>query len=126
MTYNYSYHAVPLIFLQVIFNAPRGALIRMRVDNNVNPRLVLDQMEKSGKYSPRLIAKLRRKQSCEANLWEGLPMIIAAIIAGNTAGLSAEYMNAVSASYFVLRTLYGEFARVDLMSWPSYSTKLPG
>jgi len=108
MTTNYSYYAVPLIFLQPLFSSLRGPLVRLGVDNNANPRIVLDQLEKSGKYSPNLIAKLRRRESSEKNLWEGMPMILAAIVAGNSAALSAEWMNAMSLGYFVARCFYSE------------------
>lgn len=108
MTTNYSYYAVPFILLQPLFSSLRGPLVRLGVDNNVNPRIVLDQLEKSGKYSPNLIAKLRRRESSEKNLWEGMPMILAAIVAGNTAGLSAQWMNLISIGYFVIRCAFSE------------------
>jgi uncharacterized MAPEG superfamily protein len=65
-------------------------------------------MEKSGKYSPRLIAKLRRRASCEQNVNDGMAMILAAIVAGNTVGLSAEWMNTISIGYFLARVAYSE------------------
>lgn len=105
-TTNYSYYAIPLIFAQPLYASLRGPFNRLKVDDNVNPRLVLDRLEKEGKHSPRLIASLRRRESCEKNLWEGLSMIFAAIVAGNTAGLSAKWMNGVSAAYFLFRCAY--------------------
>lgn len=82
--------------------------MRLKADNNINPRLALDALEKSGKYSPRLIAKLRRRESCEKNVWEGMALILAAIVAGNTAGLSDKWMNTISLGYFVIRIAYSE------------------
>lgn len=83
--------------------------MRLKLDDNINPRLTLDKIEKSGKYSPRLIAKLRRRESCEKNIWEGLPLIFGAIVAGNAAGLSDKWMNTISLGYFVVRIAYSEY-----------------
>lgn len=105
---NLSYYLLPLIWFQAPYASVRGPLIRLRLDDNTNPRLCLDRLEKSGKYSPRLIAKLRRRESCEKNVWEGMPMILAAIVAGNAVGLSERFMNTVSIGYFVLRCAYSE------------------
>ena len=80
ITTNYSYYAAPLFFLQTVYASLRGPLIKMKLDNNIAPRDVLNEMEKSGKYSPRLIAKLRRREGCEKNMWEGMPMILASTV----------------------------------------------
>lgn len=81
----------------------------MKLDNNINPRLCLDTLEKSGKYSPRLIAKLRRRESAEKNCWEGLPMILAAVVAGNTVGLSDTWMNGATLGYFLARCGFSKY-----------------
>ena len=103
---NLSYYLLPLIWFQGPYSSSRGPLMRLKKDDNINPRLVLDSLEKSGNLSPRLIAKLRRRESCEKNCWEGLPMILAAVVAGNSVGLSEQWMNAISVGYFLFRCGY--------------------
>ena len=79
--YNFSYHAIILIWLHVMFSSTRGAVFRLgwRQDNLI-PRLSIDEMEKSGKYKDATIAKLRRRQAAHQNGFEALPMFIAAVV----------------------------------------------
>jgi uncharacterized MAPEG superfamily protein len=78
--YNYSYHAIILIWVQVLDASTRGAAMRLKWKDNVSPRLSVDEMEKSGKYKPETIAKLRRRQAAHQNGYEALPMFIAAVV----------------------------------------------
>ncbi|WWD15770.1 hypothetical protein CI109_100193 [Kwoniella shandongensis] len=103
---NYSFYAIPAIFLQTLLASNRGAVVRYGVKNNVSPRTTLDYMEKSGKFDKKVTDMLRRRQAAHENCTENQPIMFAAIIAGNAMGLPASFMNKVSIGYFVLRWLY--------------------
>ena len=79
-TYNLSYHSMILIWAQVLYASTRGPMLVLGVKDNVNPRSTIDELEKSGKYSPKLIDKLRRRQAAHQNGYEALPMYIAAVV----------------------------------------------
>ncbi len=79
--YNYSYHAIIPIWLQVQHASTRGEMLRLGwKQDNVNPRVSIDEMEKTGKYEKHTIDKLRRRQAAHENGWEALPMFIAAVV----------------------------------------------
>ncbi|KAK8869956.1 hypothetical protein IAR55_000525 [Kwoniella newhampshirensis] len=103
---NVSYYAIPAIFLQTLVASNRGAVVRYGVRNNVSPRTTLEYMEKSGKFDKKVVNMLKRRQAAHENCTENQPIMFAAIIAGNMAGLSTTFMNTVSIAYFVLRCLY--------------------
>ncbi|KAE8538124.1 hypothetical protein D1P53_006191 [Cryptococcus gattii VGV] len=103
---NISYYILPLVHLQTLAASIRGAAVRLGFPNNVNPRQVLDEMEKSGKVKPKILEKLKRRQAAHENCFENEAIFIGAVIAGNHVGLSTKYMNIMSASYFVLRCIY--------------------
>ncbi|ORY25721.1 hypothetical protein BCR39DRAFT_543075 [Naematelia encephala] len=104
--YNASYHLLIVAWGQTLFASNRGAMARLKWKDNVNPRVAIDELEKSGKYPPHVVAKLRRRQAAHENAYEGLIMLGTAVVAGNTAGLSAEWMNGMMGTYFVLRCAY--------------------
>ncbi|CAD6566638.1 MAG: hypothetical protein TREMPRED_002875, partial [Tremellales sp. Tagirdzhanova-0007] len=105
--YNISYLAIIVIWLQVMYASTRIEVLRLGwMSDNVNPRISIDEMERSGKYKAETIARLRRRQSAHENGFEALPMFIAAVILGNGAGLSALWMNGISVVFFLLRCVY--------------------
>ncbi|ORX39693.1 hypothetical protein BD324DRAFT_568650, partial [Kockovaella imperatae] len=75
-------------------------------DDNVYPRGNIERISKSKKFSPEQVGLLKRLEAAERNSWDGLPIICTAIVAGNTAGLSANYLNAVAGIYLGLRLTY--------------------
>lgn len=93
----------------------RGATRALGYPDNVNPRAVLDTMEKEGKIKPATMAKLRRREAAHLNCLEGLPTIVGAVVAGNAAGLGAKYMNTMVLSYLGLRTVFGKEGETLLM-----------
>ncbi|AAW41499.1 hypothetical protein CNBB4380 [Cryptococcus deneoformans B-3501A] len=103
---NISYYTLPLVHLQTLGASIRFATRRLGFRNNVNPRQVLDDMEKSGKVKPKTLEKLRRRQAAHENCFENEAIFIGAVIAGNQVGLSTKYMNIMSVSYFLLRCIY--------------------
>ena len=60
--------------------------MRLKIDDNVCPRAALEAAEKSGKFSPQTIGKIRRRQGAEQNSWEGMPIILAAIVSLHRGG----------------------------------------
>ncbi|WVF72338.1 hypothetical protein IAT40_007151 [Kwoniella sp. CBS 6097] len=103
---NYSYYLIPLVHLQTLVTSIRGASIRLGFRNNVNPREIIGEMEKSGKVKPATLAKVKRRQAAHENCFENEAVWIGAVIAGNTAGLSSTWMNNMSIGYFVFRCIY--------------------
>ncbi|WVQ98593.1 hypothetical protein IAU59_005723 [Kwoniella sp. CBS 9459] len=103
---NYSYYLIPLVHLQTLATSIRGATIRLGFRNNVNPRELLAEIEKSGKVKPATLAKVKRRQAAHENCFENEAIWIGAVIAGNTAGLSSQWMNNMSIGYFVFRCIY--------------------
>lgn len=123
---NISYYTLPLVHLQTLGASIRFATRRLGFRNNVNPRQVLDDMEKSGKVKPKTLEKLKRRQAAHENCFENEAIFIGAVvsapfetvsrqttlnhsllqIAGNQVGLSTKYMNIMSVSYFLLRCIY--------------------
>ncbi|OCF38344.1 hypothetical protein I317_07888 [Kwoniella heveanensis CBS 569] len=103
---NYSYYLIPLVHLQTLVTSIRGASIRLGFRNNVNPRDVIAEMEKSGKVKPHTLAKVKRRQAAHENCFENEAVWIGAVIAGNTVELSSTWMNNMSIGYFVFRCLY--------------------
>jgi uncharacterized MAPEG superfamily protein len=78
--YNYSYHAIIPVFLQTLFSSTRGATIKLGWKDNADPRSNIADMEKSGKYSPNVIRKLRRREACHQNCYEALGIFCAAVV----------------------------------------------
>lgn len=52
------------------------------------------------------VAKILRAEAATANGMEGLPVFAAAVVAGNSAGLSPLTLNALSLGYIVSRVVY--------------------
>jgi uncharacterized MAPEG superfamily protein len=77
---NYSYHVIVGVFLQTLFSSTRGATIKLGWKDNADPRNNVTDMEKSGKYSPNVIKKLRRREACHQNCWEALGIFCASVV----------------------------------------------
>ena len=121
MPQNYSYYLLVGAWLQGLLTSPRGAIARVTGQiNNVCPREDLAVMEKSGKYSPRLIAKLRRRQAAHDNYYEAIGVFSASVVsrrstrlrecekadgqvAANAAGVDPTYLNASSLVFLLAR-----------------------
>jgi uncharacterized MAPEG superfamily protein len=78
--YNYSYHLLILTFLQTNIASPKGAILRLGKYDNANPRTDLEKIEKDGKVSPNLIAKLRRREAAHQNCYDNLGIFAAAVV----------------------------------------------
>lgn len=52
------------------------------------------------------MARILRAESASSNGFEGLPLFAAAIVAGNSAGLSALALNSLTIAYIASRVVY--------------------
>ncbi|KAI8623555.1 hypothetical protein F5Y19DRAFT_481588 [Xylariaceae sp. FL1651] len=91
-----------------------------------NPRTFAARLEKSD-LDKETVARILRAESASANGFEGLPVFAAAVVAGNSAGVSAPTMNALSITYVLSRVVYNwvyvflsknrQFAGVRSLTW---------
>jgi uncharacterized MAPEG superfamily protein len=77
---NYSYHTIILVFLQTLFTSNRAVTVRLGWRDNADPRQNIADMEKTGKYSPNVIRKLRRREACHQNCYEALGIFCASVV----------------------------------------------
>lgn len=77
---NISYYTLPLVHLQTLGASIRFATRRLGFPNNVNPRQVLDDMEKSCKVKPKTLEKLKRRQAAHENCFENEAIFIGAVV----------------------------------------------
>ena len=78
--YNFSYHSILVIWVYTLVASTRFAAVSLGWKDNVNPRVAVSEMEKSGKYKPAVIAKLRRREAAHQNAYEAMPMFCAAVV----------------------------------------------
>jgi uncharacterized MAPEG superfamily protein len=83
--YNYSYPLLFIIWFECHVASIRFATVRAGYMNNHNPRVALDEMvagkgAKGGKYSPRLLAKLQRRQAAHENCLEMIGIFAATVV----------------------------------------------
>ncbi|KAI1813078.1 hypothetical protein GGS20DRAFT_554959 [Poronia punctata] len=104
---NISYFTIPLAVITSLYpraySAWRGP--GKKYFDGSNPRTFAARLEKS-ELDKETIARLQRAESASSNGFEGLPLFAAAIVAGNTAGLSAKTLNTLSISYILSRVVY--------------------
>ncbi|KAL1411218.1 hypothetical protein Q8F55_002169 [Vanrija albida] len=106
-TYNASYQLLVLVWAQAhLLSSPRPAFLRLGIRDNANPRCTIDVIEREGKVPPAKIARIKRIIAAHQNSLDGLPLITAAILAGNQAGLSPAWLNGAAVSYFLLRLVF--------------------
>ncbi|KAF8814704.1 hypothetical protein BYT27DRAFT_7205670 [Phlegmacium glaucopus] len=74
--------------------------------NNVQPRLNITKVANNKNISPDLAARIQRMEGAHLNGNEAFPLWVAAVLAGNYAGLESRWLNTMSASYVVLRLLF--------------------
>ncbi|KAH8804207.1 hypothetical protein DL96DRAFT_1631469 [Flagelloscypha sp. PMI_526] len=111
----YSFHSISVAFLltQVPHLMKAGAIIRILGRyNNLAPRTqiaFIEEKVKEGKVSASSLARIKRLEACHINAMENLPLFVAAVLAGNFAGLDAQFMNASTGAYLLSRIAYTVF-----------------
>ncbi|KAH7928568.1 hypothetical protein BV22DRAFT_1030507 [Leucogyrophana mollusca] len=73
--------------------------------DNVDPRSNVQRIADS-KTSPEVIATVKRMEAAHQNGIETLPLWIAAVLAGNFAGLDKRTLNVAAVAFVSLRVLY--------------------
>ncbi|TXT15385.1 uncharacterized protein COLE_01578 [Cutaneotrichosporon oleaginosum] len=92
-----------------MLSGTRLSTMSLGYGDNSSPRQELVRLAQDvaeGKGSAAVLAKLQRRQAAHYNCIEGLGIFCAAVVAGNTAGLEAWYMNTIVCLYVLLRTVY--------------------
>lgn len=77
---NTSYFAVIPVWLLAHASGTRGVMRRVGYTSNVNPREQIAIAEKDGKLSPRLLAKIKRREASHLNAMEGLPLFLGGLV----------------------------------------------
>ncbi|KAJ8126047.1 hypothetical protein O1611_g7592 [Lasiodiplodia mahajangana] len=93
---NISYFTIPV----ALFTGPGQKFF-----DPTNPRTFASRLEKSN-LDKESVARILRAESASSNGFEGLPLFAAAIVAGNSAGLSNTVLNSLSIGYILTRVAY--------------------
>ncbi|KAI0392470.1 hypothetical protein F5Y17DRAFT_357138 [Xylariaceae sp. FL0594] len=104
---NISYFTIPLALFTALWPRSHSAFQGpgKKVFDPSNPRTFAARLEKSD-LDKEDVARILRAEAASANGFEGLPLFAAAIVAGNSAGLSAQTLNALSITYVLSRVVY--------------------
>ncbi|KAJ7160584.1 hypothetical protein C8R43DRAFT_993365 [Mycena crocata] len=89
----------PVMLKSVTINKVKGF-------NNVQPRANTHAVSADKAVPPAVAARIERMEGAHMNGNENFPIWVAAILAGNLAGLDNYRMNVISISYFCGRILY--------------------
>ncbi|KAI0156484.1 hypothetical protein GGR57DRAFT_83095 [Xylariaceae sp. FL1272] len=103
---NISYFTIPVALVLALY--PRSYAASgptEKLFDPSNPRTIQSNLAKSD-IDKKVVAKVLRAESACSNGFEGLPLFAAAVVAGNTAGLSTLTLNAASVGYIVSRVFY--------------------
>ncbi|KAI0457160.1 hypothetical protein F5B21DRAFT_98897 [Xylaria acuta] len=104
---NISYFTIPVAVFAALwprsFSAFQGP--GQKYFDPTNPRTFASRLEKSD-LDKETVARILRAESASSNGFEGLPFFAAAIVAGNSAGLSNTALNALSVTYILSRVVY--------------------
>jgi hypothetical protein len=68
------------IWLLAHASGTRGVMRRVGYASNVCPREQISIAEKEGKLSPRLLAKIKRREASHLNAMEGLPLFLGGLV----------------------------------------------
>ncbi|KAI1506225.1 hypothetical protein F5X99DRAFT_404272 [Biscogniauxia marginata] len=104
---NISYFTIPVALFLAL--APRGysgfAGVGKKYFDPSNPRTFAARLGNAD-IDKQVKARILRAESASANAFENLPLYAAAVVAGNTAGLPKQTLNALSAGYIASRLVY--------------------
>ncbi|KAI1364518.1 hypothetical protein F5Y08DRAFT_306560 [Xylaria arbuscula] len=104
---NISYFTIPVALLAALWPRSQSAFKEpgQKYFDPANPRTFASRLEKSD-LDKETVAKILRAEAATANGMEGLPVFAAAVVAGNTAGLSPLVLNGLSLGYIASRIVY--------------------
>ncbi|KAI1330667.1 hypothetical protein F5Y16DRAFT_362358 [Xylariaceae sp. FL0255] len=104
---NISYFTLPVALVLALYPRSQSAFSGPgeKIFDQSNPRTFAKRLESSD-LDKETVAKILRCESASANGFENLPLYAAALVAGNSAGLSPTTMNVASVAYIVSRVVY--------------------
>jgi uncharacterized MAPEG superfamily protein len=104
-TYNFSFYAVPVMWVLSMVPHFYAAYISAGGFKNSTPRGYLAEIQQKKEKTP-TDHKYIRAEAAQQNGHENLPFFAAALLAGNYAKLPVKELNALAAAYLISRMLY--------------------
>ncbi|KAJ7660867.1 hypothetical protein DFH06DRAFT_1193477 [Mycena polygramma] len=103
-----SFYSIPLVWLTafVPVTLKSVAIHKVKGYNNVQPRQNTGRVAGDAKIPPAIAGRIERMEGAHLNGNENFPIWVAAVLAGNFAGLDNRTMNLVSIAYICGRVLY--------------------
>lgn len=110
-TANYSIYAIPLYYLITLYpHIYAVGLIKKATNNakwdNTNPRSTKWSTKLASSVPAAVYAKFERGEAAHKNGMENAPLFIAAVLAGNMAGMDVAGLNAFAGLYVLSRLAY--------------------
>ncbi|KAI0508299.1 hypothetical protein F5B22DRAFT_425643 [Xylaria bambusicola] len=104
---NISYFTIPVAFFAALWPRSQSAFKEPGKSyfDAAHPRTFASRLEKSD-LDKDTVAQILRAEAATSNGLEGLPIFAAAVVAGNSAGLSPLALNALSVGYIASRIVY--------------------
>ncbi|KAI0870555.1 hypothetical protein GGS24DRAFT_504639 [Hypoxylon argillaceum] len=104
---NLSYFTIPVALITALWPRNYSAFQGpgQKYFDPSNPRTFAARLEKSD-LDKETVARILRAESASANGFEGLPLFAAAVVAGNSAGLSPVALNSLTFAYILSRVAY--------------------
>ncbi|KAJ6569147.1 hypothetical protein B0H19DRAFT_691173 [Mycena capillaripes] len=103
-----SFYSIPVVWLTafVPVTLKSAAIHKVKGFNNVQPRQNVGRVAADDKIPPAIARRIERMEGAHLNGNENFPIWVAAVLAGNFAGLDNYTMNVVSIAYIFGRVLY--------------------
>ncbi|KAI1125724.1 hypothetical protein F5Y10DRAFT_246432 [Nemania abortiva] len=104
---NLSYFTIPVALFTALWPRNYSAFQGpgQKYFDPTNPRTFAARLEKSD-LDKETVARILRAESASSNGIEALPLFAAAIVAGNSAGLSNTALNSLSIGFIISRAVY--------------------
>ncbi|KAJ7701554.1 hypothetical protein B0H17DRAFT_1157745 [Mycena rosella] len=130
-----SLYSIPAVWLTAFLPATMKTMLIEKVKgyNNLEPRPTTSRIATDRAIPPAVAARILRMEGAHLNGYENFPIWIAAVLAGNMAGLDARTLNVVSLLYVAGRITYNFVyfnQATEFQSWvrwavPFHSTVYP-
>ncbi|KAJ7111278.1 hypothetical protein C8R44DRAFT_799241 [Mycena epipterygia] len=103
-----SFYSIPAVWLTAFIPVMMKsvAIHKVKGYNNVQPRGNTSRVSGDKAVAPAISGRIERMEGAHLNGNENFPIWVAAVLAGNFAGLDNYTMNVVSICYFCGRVLY--------------------
>ncbi|KAF7367716.1 hypothetical protein MSAN_00835400 [Mycena sanguinolenta] len=103
-----SFYSIPVVWLTAFFPVvlKTSTINKVKGFNNVQPRGNVARVSSDAKIPPEIAQRIERMEGAHFNGNENFPIWIAAVLAGNFAGLDNHTMNVIAIAYICGRVLY--------------------